>query len=226
VLLASLLMCFDEMAEEFGYNYDIIKTLIHVGHQLDISVSMLRTWGLAVKQQFHHKNAQNLASAVGSSTGSSIVLHKLLMERDHHREMIADLKSDVKRLTIMVESLLATAQTPSSPTMRRAASKRSFDSLEKRSNSLTCSSSTKVEANNEGHAPQIMITEPKNAFAEIVSGGARLRSGPHFPNILHMNISELIEQVIIQGININATACFGSVNLISKQNRKQSKDCL
>jgi len=81
---ASLLMHFDKMAEEFGYNNANIKTLIHVGHQLDISVSMLRTWGLAVRQQFHHKNAQNLASAVKSSKGSSIVLHKLLMERDHH----------------------------------------------------------------------------------------------------------------------------------------------
>jgi len=56
-----------------------------------------------------------------------------------------------------------------------------------------------------------MITEPKNAF------------GPHFPNILHMNINELIKQYIIQGINMNATACFGSVNLISKQNASKAR---
>ena len=56
-----------------------------------------------------------------------------------------------------------------------------------------------------------MITEPKNAF------------GPHFPNILHMNINELIKQYIIQGINMNATACFGSVNLISKKNASKAR---
>lgn len=200
VMLASLLMYFDEMAGEFGYNNDIIKTLIHVGHQLDIEVSTLRTWGSAVKQQFLHKNAQNLASAVGSRTGFSIVLQELLMERDHHREMIADLKSDVKHLTMMVESLLATA--PTSPALRHH--KRTIDELESPAYLMTgSSSSTKVEPPiNESTVPLNKKVEQKNAFEVIVSESSRKRGVVHFPNILKMTISELVKQVIIQGVNM------------------------
>jgi hypothetical protein len=230
-MVAVLLMYFEDMCRDLGYNNIVVKVITNAANQCQIPLANIREWGKVIRQDFNLRNAHN-QSETGTGTdranaaiitlSEAILTHKQEQaQRDAARDArdairdaeVLGLRNQLSRVENLAEELLRVTrelQRSPAPSPR----KRKSDAVD---NVVARMCPTLQEK-----LPELM----KNMVVPAAPSSVLLRQRklPEFGKFLDTEVSQLIMTVAVYGIDWKA-GCFGaSVNSSQKTRGKKAYD--